>query len=176
MKRSVLKNYVEGLLDTCDEDNRRTVSFNEWIAWITHEKHVQNRRDWVQKPWRSFIVILSLTQLILGIIKRIEKAYICYDYSFAGHKTCPYVRPFHDAMIFKSCLRFEAWRYVTHAFAHHGTPHLLINLAFQVFFGKTHKYLRCTSLHCVDVNQFLVHLFYLHLCMYRVLLPNFNDT
>merc|ERR1719203_2253797 len=38
-------------------------------------------------------------------------------------------------MIFKSCLRFEAWRYVTHAFAHHGTPHLLINLVFQIIFG-----------------------------------------
>ena len=107
---------------------------------------------WLRKPWRSFIVILSVTQLILGIVKRIEKHYICYDYSFKGHKTCPYVRPFHDAMIFKSCLRFESWRYVTHSFAHHGTPHLLINLAFQVIFGKNPKHFRTDS-----INQFLVY-------------------
>ena len=124
------------MLKTCDEEGCGTVSFDEWIAWITHEKHTHDRMLWLKKPWRSFIVILSVTQLILGIVKRIEKAYFCYDYSFAGHKTCPYVRPFHDTMIFKSCLRFEAWRYVTHAFAHHGTPHLLINLVFQIIFGK----------------------------------------
>ena len=151
-----MRNYVKGLLKVCDEDKCGTVSLDQWIAWITHEKHTHDRMLWLKKPWRSFIVILSVTQLILGIVKRIEKAYYCYDYSFAGHKTCPYVRPFHDAMIFKSCLRFEAWRYVTHAFAHHGTPHLLINLFFQIIFGKNLKILEIHYL----INKWTNHIFF----------------
>ena len=65
MKKSVLNNYVKVLLKSCDEENCGTVTFDDWIAWITHEKHKHDRMLWLKKPWRSFIVIVSLTQIKL---------------------------------------------------------------------------------------------------------------
>ena len=135
LKKGILKNYVK-LVKESDYDENGTVTLNEWMAWITQRKQEYDRKNWLLKPWKSFIVIVSLIQFIIGVADRIEKYYRCYDYQFKGHSTCPFIRPFHDAMIFKSCLRFEAWRYVTHAFVHHGLPHLATNLGLQLFFGK----------------------------------------
>ena len=121
------------LVKESDYDENGTVTLNEWMAWITQRKQNYDRKKWLLEPWKSFIVIVSLIQFVIGMADRIEKYYRCGDYH--SH-TCPYIRPFHDAMIFKSCLRFEAWRYVTHAFVHHGLPHLATNLGLQLFFGK----------------------------------------
>ena len=130
------------LVKESDYDENGTVTLNEWMAWITQRKQDYDRKKWLLEPWKSFIVIVSLIQFVIGVADRIEKYYRCDDYK--SH-TCPYIRPFHDAMIFKSCLRFEAWRYVTHAFVHHGLPHLATNLGLQLFFGKKNFKLDCFS-------------------------------
>ena len=132
IKKALLKVYVE-LLRKSDYNNDKTVTIDEWMIWITQKKQEEDRKNWFLNPFKSFIFIVSIIQLVIGIGSRIEKNYYCNGTS-AHH--CHYVRPFHDAMIFKSCLRFEAWRYFTHAFVHHGLPHLTINLALQLFFGK----------------------------------------
>ena len=132
IKKALLKVYVE-LLRKSDYNNDKTVTIDEWMIWITQKKQEEDRKNWFLNPFKSFIFIVSIIQLVIGIGSRIEKYYYCNGTS-AHH--CHYVRPFHDAMIFKSCLRFEAWRYFTHAFVHHGLPHLAINLALQLFFGK----------------------------------------
>ena len=134
-KRSLLKVYVE-LFKKSDYNRDGKVTLNEWMAWITQKKQIHDRKKWFLNPGKSFIFIVSMIQLIIGLASRWEKHIYCACCEHKNHPTCPNVRPFHDAMIFKSCLRFETWRYVTYAFVHHGLPHLATNLTFQMFFGK----------------------------------------
>ena len=131
-----MKVYVK-LLKKSDYTNDGIVTLNEWMIWITQKRQEKDRKDWLLNIYKSFIFILSMIQLVLGIADRLEKYFNCHDFKKVGHFSCPHLRPFHDAMIFKSCLRFEAWRYITHAFVHHGLPHLLTNLTLQLFFGNT---------------------------------------
>ena len=135
MKKAILMNYVELLANSkyCEDG---TVTLDEFLVWITQKGKEFSRKNWLIKPWKSFIVILSLIQFITGVADRIEKYYLCNDYIYQEQGLCPYIRPFHDAMLFKACLRFEAWRYITHILISHAFPNLATNLGLQLFFGK----------------------------------------
>ena len=131
MTKASLKSYVN-LMSNCD-DYGQVVTLDQWIKWITQKKQEYARKSYLLQPWKTFVIMLSMIQLLTGVAGRIEKYYYCGE---SPNHPCPYVRPFHDTMIFKSCLRFEAWRYISHIFVHTGLPHLFSNLAVQLFFGN----------------------------------------
>ena len=130
-----MKVYVE-LLKKSDYNRNGIVTLDEWITWISQKKQEHDRKNWFLNPGKSFIFIVTMIQLIIGLADRYEKHHFCSCCENKGHPPCPNIRPFHDAMIFKSCLRYETWRYITYAFVHHGLPHLCTNLTLQLFFGK----------------------------------------
>ena len=117
-------------ISKADVDGDGTVKFEEWMTWINQKKMNLDRKKFLLNPVKSFIVIISIIQLIIGISDRIEKFHVC------GWSKCHDPRIFHDKMIFQACMRFQPWRYITHALVHHGLPHLCINLCTQLFFGK----------------------------------------
>ena len=63
-----------------DYDENGTVTLNEWMAWITQRKQDYDRKKWLLEPWKSFIVIVSLIQFVIGVADRIEKYYRCDDF------------------------------------------------------------------------------------------------
>ena len=95
IKKALLKVYVK-MLKKSDYSNDGKVTLNEWIAWITQKKQEQDRRDWLHNIFKSFIFIISMIQLVMGIADRIEKYFVCYDYQHKGHSPCPHLRQFHD--------------------------------------------------------------------------------
>lgn len=143
MKKEILKRSIKSyakVVKKANFDEDGVVTLDEWLAWITQKKTNLDRRKFMRKPWKSFIVVLSLIQLIIGIGDRSEKYSVCgWNNVIEGipHQHCQEPRPFHDKMTFMACLRFQPWRYITHAFVHHGLPHLFINLMTQLFFGKS---------------------------------------
>ena len=139
MKKEILKKSIKSyakVVKKANFDEDGVVTLDEWLAWITQKKTNLDRRKFMLKPWKSFIVVLSVIQLIIGIGDRAEKYSVC-GWNNYGKQHCMEPRPFHDKMTFMACLRFQPWRYITHAFVHHGLPHLFINLMTQLFFGNS---------------------------------------
>ena len=65
--------FILGIKDA-DVDGDGSVTFDEWLCWITQKKMDLDRKKFLLSPWKSFIVILSLIQLIIGISDRIGKS------------------------------------------------------------------------------------------------------
>ena len=123
-------------MNKADADGDEVISLHEWLTWINQKKLDLDRKKFLVFPWQSFIVILSIIQLIIGFSDRIEKWYVCGFEQRPDWNKCRDPRVFHDKMVFIACLRWQPWRYITHALVHHGLPHLGINLLTQLFFGK----------------------------------------
>ena len=65
------KSHVElmiGIFKECDDNNDQILTKSEWLEWtqIKLEEHL--RKECLIHPHQSFIFILSLIQLITGII------------------------------------------------------------------------------------------------------------
>ena len=170
MKKEILKRSIKSyakVVKKANFDEDGVVTLDEWLAWITQKKTNLDRRKFMLKPWKSFIVVLSVIQLIIGIGDRSEKYSVCGWYNVINEGTpqekqlqhCLEPRPFHDKMTFMACLRFQPWRYITHAFVHHGLPHLFINLMTQLFFRNLMFLLNLLSqkLHFLNKNKVFGH-------------------
>ena len=103
MKKEILKRSIKSyakVVKKANFDEDGVVTLDEWLAWITQKKTNLDRRKFMRKPWKSFIVVLSLIQLIIGIGDRSEKYSVCgWNNVIEGipHQHCQEPRPFHGA-------------------------------------------------------------------------------
>ena len=105
MKKEILKRSIKSyakVVKKANFDEDGVVTLDEWLAWITQKKTNLDRRKFMLKPWKSFIVVLTMIQLIIGIGDRAEKYSVC-GWNNYGKQHCQQPRPFHGA----KCLGFS---------------------------------------------------------------------
>ena len=99
MKKEILKRSIKSyakVVKKANFDEDGVVTLDEWLAWITQKKTNLDRRKFMLKPWKSFIVVLTMIQLIIGIGDRAEKYSVC-GWNNYGKQHCQQPRPFHGA-------------------------------------------------------------------------------
>ncbi|KAH9500712.1 Rhomboid- protein 2 [Bulinus truncatus] len=162
------------LITNADRDADKRITYREFDRMVKHDMSSKERGGISRQIMRTALATLMPTReredflanynccpppIFIPLISVIEiVVFIVYVFELKerGIKTT-FTSGFdsESPLVYKSCKRFEAWRFLTYMLIHQGYSHIIFNLGFQLLFGSllevVHKHWRVAIVYLLGV-------------------------